>query len=161
MKAAVFHGPDQPLEVTDVPTPSPGPGEALIRIAGCGMCHTDLHYLDHGVPTFKDPPIVLGHEPSGTIEGLGAGVEGWHEGDRVLIPAVLSCGRCRYCRAGRENLCDNLRMLELTRRSKTPMIGLCMGDIGTPTRILLRLSKERDPCHLPETRPWRKSAPSA
>jgi len=111
MKAAVFHGPDQPLEVTEVPTPSPGPGEALIRIAGCGMCHTDLHYLDHGVPTFKDPPIVLGHEPSGTIEGLGAGVEGWHEGDRVLIPAVLSCGRCHYCRAGRENLCDNLRML--------------------------------------------------
>ena len=111
MKAAVFHGPDRPLEVTDIPTPTPGPGEALIRIAGCGMCHTDLHYLDHGVPTFKDPPIVLGHEPSGTIESLGAGVDGRHQGDRVLIPAVLSCGRCRYCRAGRENLCDNLRML--------------------------------------------------
>lgn len=111
MKAAVFYGADRGLEVTDVPTPSPGPGEALIRIAGCGMCHTDLHYLDHGIPTFKDPPIVLGHEPSGTIESLGAGVDGWHEGDRVLIPAVLSCGRCRYCRAGRENLCDNLRML--------------------------------------------------
>ncbi len=54
---------------------------------------------------------MLGHEPSGTIESLGAGVDGRHEGDRVLIPAVLSCGRCRYCRAGRENLCDNLRML--------------------------------------------------
>lgn len=111
MKAAVFHGPGRPLEVTDVPTPRPGPGEALIRVAGCGMCHTDLHYLDHGVPTFKDPPIVLGHEPSGTVEGVGEGVDTWHEGDRVLIPAVLSCGRCRYCRAGRENLCDDLRML--------------------------------------------------
>jgi 6-hydroxycyclohex-1-ene-1-carbonyl-CoA dehydrogenase len=111
MKAAVFRGPGIPLEVTDVATPTPGPGEALVRVAGCGMCHTDLHYLDHGVPTFKKPPIILGHEPSGTIEALGSGVERWGAGDRVLIPAVLSCGRCHYCRAGRENLCDNLRML--------------------------------------------------
>ena len=111
MRAAVFHGAGRPLEVTDVPTPVPGPGEVLVRVAGCGMCHTDLHYLDHGVATFKDPPIILGHEASGTVDRLGDGVGRWTEGDRVLIPAVLSCGRCRYCRAGRENLCANLRML--------------------------------------------------
>ncbi|HEX9691431.1 MAG TPA: zinc-binding dehydrogenase [Gemmatimonadales bacterium] len=111
MKAAVFHGPDRPLEVTDVPTPEPDRHEVLVRVAGCGMCHTDLHYIDHGVQTFKSPPIILGHEAAGTIAELGEAVTGWAEGDRVLIPAVLSCGRCPYCREGRENLCDNLRML--------------------------------------------------
>jgi 6-hydroxycyclohex-1-ene-1-carbonyl-CoA dehydrogenase len=97
--------------VGDVPTPSPGPGEALIKVAGCGLCHTDLHYLDHGVKTFKTPPLILGHEAAGTIHGLGPGVTGRAPGDRVLIPAVLSCGRCRYCRQGRENLCDKMSML--------------------------------------------------
>ncbi len=111
MKAAVFKGSGKTLEVTDVPTPSPSAGEVLVRVAGCGMCHTDLHYLDHGVKTFKDPPIVLGHEAAGTVESVGVGVDETLVGSRVLIPAVLSCGRCPYCRKGRENLCDNLRML--------------------------------------------------
>lgn len=111
MKAAVFRGPNRPLEITDVATPEPKQGEVLVKVAGCGMCHTDLHYLDHGVKTFKEPPIILGHEAAGTIAALGPGVSGHAEGDRVLIPAVLSCGRCRYCRGGRENLCERLRML--------------------------------------------------
>jgi 6-hydroxycyclohex-1-ene-1-carbonyl-CoA dehydrogenase len=111
MKAAVFRAPQQPLDVTDVPTPTPGPGEVLVRVAGCGLCHTDLHYIDHGVPTFKPPPLILGHEAAGRVAALGPGTDGRTEGDRVLIPAVLSCGRCRYCRAGRANLCDGLRML--------------------------------------------------
>ncbi len=111
MRAAVFTGENGRLEVMDVATPSPAAGEALIRVAGCGMCHTDLHYLDHGVKTFKPPPIILGHEAAGTVEALGEGVDGWEPGDRALIPAVLSCGRCSYCRAGRENLCTQLVML--------------------------------------------------
>lgn len=111
MKAAVFRGPGQPLDICTLPTPAPGPGEILVRVAGCGLCHTDLHYLDHGVPTFKAPPLVLGHEAAGVVAALGPGVTTRHEGDRVLIPAVLSCGRCRYCRGGRANLCDDLRML--------------------------------------------------
>ena len=111
MKAAVLRGADRALEVMEVPTPSPGPGEVLVRVVGCGMCHTDLHYLDHGVKTFKEPPIILGHEAAGTVEKLGDGSGDVAEGDRVLIPAVLSCGTCRYCRRGRENICDNLVML--------------------------------------------------
>ncbi|MEJ2336132.1 MAG: zinc-binding dehydrogenase [Gemmatimonadales bacterium] len=111
MRAAVFHGAESGLSIEEVPTPSPVPGEALVRVAGCGMCHTDLHYLDHGVPTFKPPPIILGHEAAGTVAAVGERVTDWSEGDRVLIPAVLSCGRCRFCRMGRENLCERLEML--------------------------------------------------
>jgi 6-hydroxycyclohex-1-ene-1-carbonyl-CoA dehydrogenase len=111
MRAAVFHAPNQPLELTEIPTPTPGAGEVLVRVAACGMCHTDLHYLDHGVKTFKKPPLVLGHEVAGTVAELGAGVGDHSPDDRVLIPSVLSCGRCRYCRNGRENLCECLVML--------------------------------------------------
>lgn len=110
MKAAVFYGPNQPLQVEDVPTPKPGPGEILVKVAACGVCHTDLHYIDHGVPTFKKPPLVLGHECTGTVAGLGAGVSEVKEGARVLLPAVLPCGRCTYCRQGRENICQNMKM---------------------------------------------------
>jgi 6-hydroxycyclohex-1-ene-1-carbonyl-CoA dehydrogenase len=74
------------------------------------MCHTDLHYIDHGVKTFKPPPLILGHEAAGIVEELGDSTSDVAVGDRVLIPAVLSCGRCGYCRRGRENLCDNMVM---------------------------------------------------
>ncbi len=110
MRAAVFNGTDR-LELVELPVPEPGDGEVLVKVAGCGLCHTDLHYLDHGVKTFKEPPIVLGHEISGTVAGLGPNVTGIEENARVLIPAVLSCGKCGFCRSGRENLCDHLEML--------------------------------------------------
>jgi len=115
MKAAVFHGAHQPLDVTEVPTPVAHDGEALIQVAGCGLCHTDLHYVDHGVETFKKPPLILGHEVAGTVKALGPAINGEQNGhaigDRVLVPSVLSCGRCAFCRAGRENLCTQLTML--------------------------------------------------
>jgi len=110
MKAAVFYEPHQPLRVEDIPTPTPGPGEVLVRVAACGLCHTDLHYIDHGTPTFKKPPLVLGHETAGTVAQVGPGVAALQPGDRVLLPAVLSCGDCRMCRMGRENICENMRM---------------------------------------------------
>jgi 6-hydroxycyclohex-1-ene-1-carbonyl-CoA dehydrogenase len=111
MRAAVFHGAGRPLVVTEVPTPEPGAGQILVRVAACGLCHTDLHYLDHGVKTVKAPPLILGHEAAGTVAAAGPGVRHPAVGDRVLIPAVLSCGRCRYCRQGRETLCDHMIML--------------------------------------------------
>jgi len=76
MKAAVFREAGKPLAVEEVPTPSSGAGEALVKVAGCGMCHTDLHYIDHGVKPFKAPPLVLGHEIAGTVAGLGPGASG-------------------------------------------------------------------------------------
>ena len=110
MKAAVFHAARQPLSVQDMPDPAPGPGELLVRVAACGVCHTDLHYIDHGTPTFKQPPLILGHEISGTVAGLGAGVSGWQRGERVLLPAVYGCGQCPACRNGRENICERMVM---------------------------------------------------
>jgi 6-hydroxycyclohex-1-ene-1-carbonyl-CoA dehydrogenase len=110
MKAAIFYAAHEPLRVEEIPTPKPGPGEALIKVAACGVCHTDLHYIDHGVPTFKTPPLVLGHEVSGTVSGLGSGVDRWKEGDRVLLPAVYGCGQCSMCRTGRENICEKMVM---------------------------------------------------
>lgn len=111
MRAAVFRGPDRPLSVEEVPTPEAGPGDAVVRVAACGVCHTDLHYVDHGTPTFKSPPLVLGHEVAGTVAEVGPGVDAVAPGDRVLLPAVLSCGACRMCRTGRENICENGVML--------------------------------------------------
>lgn len=110
MKAAIFEKPNAPLVLGDWPTPSPGPGEILVKVAACGVCHTDLHYLDHGVPTFKKPPLILGHEAAGTVAGVGQGVNDRREGDRVLLPAILTCGHCVNCRTGRENICANMKM---------------------------------------------------
>jgi len=106
----MFYGPGQPFKIEEVPTPEPKPGEVLVKIAACGVCHSDLHYTDHNLPTFKKPPLILGHEPSGVIAALGKGVDKWAEGDRVLLPTLYGCGICPACRRGRENICDQQTM---------------------------------------------------
>ncbi|MFQ5489359.1 MAG: zinc-binding dehydrogenase [Phycisphaerae bacterium] len=111
MKAIVFHGPEKGLKIEELPVPSITDDQILVKVAACGVCHTDLHYIEHGVPTFKKPPLVLGHEASGTVQEVGSGVTRFNKRDRVLIPAVLTCGRCAMCRAGRENICSDMRML--------------------------------------------------
>lgn len=114
MKAAVFEQVKKPLKlVEDYPDPSINNqiGQVIIELAACGVCHTDLGYLDHGVPTFKKPPLILGHEAAGKVIEVSDDVTTFKEGDRVLIPAVLTCGYCDYCRIGRENICTNQRML--------------------------------------------------
>lgn len=110
MKAAVFHEPHRPLAVEDVPVPKPGPGEVLVRVSACGVCHTDMHYIDHGVKTFAPPPLILGHEAAGVVEELGPDAAGRSVGERVLLPAVFPCGRCEMCQRGRGNICSDLRM---------------------------------------------------
>jgi len=110
MKAAMFYGPGQPFKIEEVPTPKPKAGEVLVKVAACGVCHSDLHYTDHNLPTFKKPPLILGHEPSGVIAALGDGVDNWAEGDRVLLPTLYGCGVCPACRRGRENICNNQTM---------------------------------------------------
>lgn len=110
MKATVLVESGKMLEFKDMPMPSPGPGEVLVKVAACGVCHTDLHYIEHGVPTFKEPPLILGHETSGTVAELGEGVTDIAIGARVLVPAVVTCGKCRMCRVGKENICEKMVM---------------------------------------------------
>ncbi|MGE0354788.1 MAG: zinc-binding dehydrogenase [Gemmatimonadales bacterium] len=133
MKAAVFHGADQGIRVEDVPAPDPGPDGVLVRVSACGVCHTDLHYLDHGTPTFKQPPVILGHEISGTI---ARAAHGFREGDHVLLPAVLTCGSCVQCREGRENICERSVMLGNT------VDGGYAEFVTAPARDVLRLPAE-------------------
>ncbi|MHA2102883.1 MAG: zinc-binding dehydrogenase, partial [Candidatus Hodarchaeales archaeon] len=114
MKAAVFEKAKTPLILAnDYETPVIGKelGKVVVEITACGVCHTDLGYLDHGVPTVKSPPMILGHEISGIIKDLSEDVTNFKIGDHVLIPAVLSCGYCYNCRIGRENVCSNQIML--------------------------------------------------
>jgi propanol-preferring alcohol dehydrogenase len=94
----------------ELPEPTPGPGQARIRVLACGLCRTDLHVLDGDLP---DPklPLVLGHQIVGTVEAAGANDDGGiAEGDRVGVPWLgWTCGDCRFCRSDRENLCDRAR----------------------------------------------------
>jgi 6-hydroxycyclohex-1-ene-1-carbonyl-CoA dehydrogenase len=94
------------IEKTEIPVPELKPGEALVEVAGCGVCHTDLGYFYDGVPTVSKPPLTLGHEISGTVV---AGDEGWI-GKEVIIPAVMPCRQCILCETGRGNRCLSQKM---------------------------------------------------
>lgn len=107
MKAAVLTESGKIVIDENYPTPRPEENEILVKVAACGVCHTDLHYIDHGVPTFKKPPVILGHEASGVVAGDG---NSFKEGDRVLLPPVFTCGKCKFCLSGRENICRNMVM---------------------------------------------------
>ena len=97
------------LTLVDLPTPRPGRGQLLIRIRACGVCRTDLHVVD-GDLTQGKMPIIPGHEIVGTVAEKGAGVERFSIGERVGVPWLGdTCGACRYCASGRENLCDAAR----------------------------------------------------
>ena len=94
MKANVFHGPNK-IDIEEVPRPSAGVGEAVIRITLTTICGTDLHILRGEYPV--KPGLVIGHEPVGVIEELGEGLSGYKIGDRVLVGAITPCGQCRAC----------------------------------------------------------------
>ena len=100
---------ENPLEMMEVPQPSPGPDEVLIRIRACGVCHTDLHEVEGDLPLPK-LPLIPGHEIAGVVEGVGSEVVRFRVGDRVGVPWLYStCGKCDFCRRGLENLCENAR----------------------------------------------------
>jgi len=107
MRAMVFRGARRPLEPTVRAVPDPGRGELLVKVLACGVCRTDLHLADGELST-PCGCVVPGHEIVGTVERLGAGVEGWRSGDRAGIPWLgWACGECEECRRGRENLCPH------------------------------------------------------
>jgi alcohol dehydrogenase, propanol-preferring len=105
MKAAVLHQAGAPLVVAEVPDPEPGPGEIVIRVKACGVCHTDLHLMA-GEWRLPKLPLILGHEVAGVVEAAGEGVRSFKPGDRAGIPWIYStCGACEYCASDREALC--------------------------------------------------------
>jgi succinate semialdehyde reductase (NADPH) len=104
MRAVVLEQPGAALRVEELPRPRPLAGEVLVRVAACGVCHTDLHVMKGEVafPT----PCVLGHEISGVVEEVGPGVAGVAAGDRVVAAFIMPCGSCRHCVRGRDELCE-------------------------------------------------------
>lgn len=109
MRAMVLEQPGRPLRLTELPQPVPREGQLLLAVEACGVCRTDLHLLDGELP---DPvlPVVPGHEIVARVAGLGPDVQGWRLGQRVGVPWLgWTCGQCRFCASGRENLCDRAR----------------------------------------------------
>lgn len=108
MRAAVLTAVEQ-VAIQEVADPVPGPDELLIRTAYAGVCGSDLHAF-RGQHPFRKPPVVLGHEVSGTVVGMGASVTGFAPGDPVTVMPLVACGSCRPCRTGRENICLHKRV---------------------------------------------------
>ena len=109
MRAMILDAPRTPLRAAHVPVPAPGPGQVLIAVHACGLCRTDLHVVD-GELTEPCLPLIPGHQVVGEVVETGDGVEGLTAGRRVGVPWLgWTCGVCRHCRAGRENLCPRAR----------------------------------------------------
>jgi S-(hydroxymethyl)glutathione dehydrogenase/alcohol dehydrogenase len=104
VRAAVLSAAGAPLGIEDIPRPAPKAGEILVRVAACGVCHSDLHVARGHLPF--PLPCVLGHEISGVVDTLGPGVSGPPPGARVVASFIMPCGRCRSCEAGRDDLCE-------------------------------------------------------
>lgn len=109
MKAMVLTEQGKPMSLTDLPDPTPGEGQVLLEVKACGVCRTDLHVVD-GELTEPKLPLVPGHQIVGVVKTNGPSAGGYHPGDRVGVPWLgYSCGVCRFCRNGQENLCDKAR----------------------------------------------------
>ena len=109
MRAMQLLAPRSQLREADLPVPEPGAEQVLIRVHACGVCRTDLHVVDGELPEPK-LPLIPGHEVVGTVGKKGERVQRFSIGDRVGVPWLgFTCGQCRYCRIGRENLCDQAR----------------------------------------------------
>lgn len=110
----ILERPGQPLVPRELPIPEPGPGQVLLRVRACGVCRTDLHIVDGELPNPK-LPLILGHQIVGEVVQKGPGAERYQIGQRVGVPWLgWTCGECRFCQSGRENLCDRARFTGYT-----------------------------------------------
>jgi L-iditol 2-dehydrogenase len=135
------------LEMADLPTPTPGPDEVLIRVAACGICGSDVHGYD-GSSGRRIPPIVMGHEAAGRVAAVGENAKNFFVGEHVTFDSTIYCGYCDYCLSGHVNLCD-----------KRQVVGVSCGDyrragafaefVVVPARIVYRL---------PESFPFEEAA---
>lgn len=132
MRAAVLHAAGD-LRIDEVAVPQPGPGEALVRVAVCGVCGSDATEFDRG-PVLTELPVILGHEFAGVVEALGPDAAGPPIGATVVCGAGIACGECKPCRAGRTNLCRSYRTAGLQ------VDGGLAGYVVVPADILLDVS---------------------
>jgi L-iditol 2-dehydrogenase len=136
MKALVLEEYNR-LDYKDVPDPDVGPEDVLVRVKACGICGSDVHGLD-GSTGRRMPPLIMGHEASGVIAGVGKNVTGWQEGDRVTFDSTIYCGKCHFCRRGEINLCDNRRVLGVSP-GEYRQHGAFAEYVAVPQHILYRL----------------------
>ncbi|MFE7565182.1 S-(hydroxymethyl)mycothiol dehydrogenase [Kitasatospora sp. NPDC057500] len=127
VKAVIARAKGAPVEVTTIVVPDPGPGEAVVRIQACGVCHTDLHYREGGIN--DEFPFLLGHEAAGIVESVGEGVTEVAPGDFVVLNWRAVCGQCRACKRGRAQYCFNThnaeqRMTLLDGTELSPALGI-------------------------------------
>jgi D-arabinose 1-dehydrogenase-like Zn-dependent alcohol dehydrogenase len=110
MRAERFYADSKTVVVEDVPIPEPGPGEVLVKVAYCGICHSDLSLINGTFPAQRSV-VTQGHEAAGTVAKLGAGVTGWSEGDRVVVAAGRPCTTCPNCRRGDIANCQRIQLM--------------------------------------------------
>ncbi|MFI5643500.1 S-(hydroxymethyl)mycothiol dehydrogenase [Kitasatospora sp. NPDC051705] len=127
VKAVIARAKGAPVEVTTIVVPDPGPGEAVVRVQACGVCHTDLHYREGGIN--DEFPFLLGHEAAGVVEAVGEGVTEVAPGDFVVLNWRAVCGQCRACRRGRPQYCfathnAKQRMTLLDGTELSPALGI-------------------------------------
>lgn len=133
MLAARLVRPGTPLRIEALAIPEPTPDEALVRVHACGLCGTDRHLAVDGSLAVERLPITLGHEAAGVVAALGRDIRGWREGDRVAILPTATCGACRFCRAGRDALCDASQVYGMARD------GALAEYVAVPARALVAL----------------------
>jgi len=128
------------LSLTEMPMPTIGPEDVLVKVKACGICGSDIHGYD-GSTGRRVPPLVMGHEASGEIAEVGAGVKGWSIGDRVTFDSTVSCGRCYFCQRGEINLCENRQVLGVSC-AEFRRHGAFAEYVTVPQNILYSLPKE-------------------
>ncbi|SFE06845.1 S-(hydroxymethyl)mycothiol dehydrogenase [Actinopolyspora alba] len=150
VRGVVATGAERPVEVTTVRVPEPGPGEALVRVQACGVCHTDMQYRDGGVS--DEFPFLLGHEAAGVVEAVGSDVTDPAVGDFVVLNWRAVCGRCRACRRGRPQYCFDTHNATqpMTLRDGTPLSpALGIGAFAEKTLVAAGQCTKVDPSARP------------
>src|SRR6202161_313764 len=151
VQGVVARGKGDPVEVTTVLVPEPGPGEALVAVQACGVCHTDLHYKQGGIG--DDFPYLLGHEAAGVVEAVGSDVTDVAPGDFVILNWRAVCGRCRACAKGKPWYCFNTHNAtqKMTLEDGTPLSpALGIGAFADKTLVAAGQCTKVDPRARPE-----------
>src|SRR5450756_2357580 len=152
VKGVIARTKGAPVEIVDVIVPDPGPGEAVVKIEACGVCHTDVHYREGGIS--DEFPFLLGHEAAGVVEAVGEGVTNVAPGDFVILNWRAVCGQCRACKRGRPWYCFATRNAtqKMTLADGTPLSpALGIGAFAEKTLVAAGQCTKVNPAIAPAT----------